>query len=55
MHRIRGVAKSKINSGLDEELNVKIMERRSVEREKVLEKRMKNPLTYPMRNETMRD
>jgi len=54
--RIHGKAKSVIDTGLDSHLhNYHIAEKRQKEREWELAQRMKNPLTYPSKGETLRD
>jgi len=56
MIRIRGKAQSLIDTGLDSRLhNYHIAERRQKERDKELERRKKNPLTFPSKGETLRD
>ena len=53
---IKGQAKSKVDSGLDEpQLNYFMSEERRKKREKDFAKRSKNPLTYPAKNETLQD
>ena len=56
MHHIQGKPKSRVDTGLDSLLhNFKIAERRNKEREKELQQRMSNPLTYPSKGETLKD
>ena len=56
IHHIEGKAKSKIDTGLDSHLhNFYTAEIRRKDREKELKRRKQHPLTYPSKNETMRD
>lgn len=56
MNRIRGKPKPKIDSGLDSHMhNYYTAEERRLHREKELSRRMQNPLTFPTKNETLRD
>jgi hypothetical protein len=56
MNRIEGKAKSVIDTGLDSQLhNYYIAEGRQKERDKEIARRKKNPLTYPSKDETLRD
>jgi hypothetical protein len=56
MYRFYGKARSRVDTGLDSpEVNFKIAELRNKEREKELQQRMQNPLTYPSKGETLRD
>ena len=56
MHRITGKPQSRVDTGLDSHLrNYKFAEERSKDREKELQRRMRNPLTYPSKGETLRD
>lgn len=56
MLRIKGKPKAKINTGLDSHLhNYKIAEERRKAAEKELQRRMRNPLTYPTKGESLKD
>ena len=56
MHRIYGKPKSRVDTGLDSYLlNYHIAEARSKTRDEEIAKRKKNPLTYPTKDEKLRD
>ena len=56
MERIFGKPCPIIDTGLDSHMhNYHIAEERRKAREKELQERMKNPLTYPSKGETLRD
>ena len=56
MHRVYGKPRPKVDTGLDSYLlNYHIAEARSKTREEEIAKRKKNPLTYPTKDETLRD
>ena len=56
MHRIYGKPQSRVDTGLDSYLlNYHIAEARSKTRDVEIAKRMKNPLTYPTKDEKLRD
>ena len=56
MIKIEGKPRSKIDTGLDSYIhNRKMAKERKIEDDKVLEKRMRNPLTYPTEGENLRD
>ena len=56
MHHIEGKPQSKIDTGLDSYLlNYHIAEVRSKTRDQEINKRKKNPLTYPTKGEKLRD
>lgn len=56
MIKISGKPKSLVDTGLDSHThNWYIAERRRIEGQKEMEKRKKNLMTYPSKNETLRD
>ena len=56
MDRIFGKAQHKVDTGLDSHKhNYKVAETRRVAREKELQRRKQNPLTYPSKGENLRD
>ena len=56
MDRIFGKPKPLVDTGLDShQHNYYVAEKRRIEREKELARRKANPLTYPSKNEKLRD
>ena len=56
MERITGKPRPAVDTGLDSHMhNYHIAEKRRKVREKEMAERMKNPLTYPSKNERLRD
>ena len=56
MERIKGNPRPAVDTGLDSHMhNYHIAEERRKAREKEMSERMKNPLTYPSKDERLRD